>query len=164
MTTTPYSVQSKKNGKTYFLHSRLQLLKGGREVTLYYFGGDAREGAIDALPVGYEVTENERTGLPMLRKIKLTTAMDEQIKFILAWEAKVAELRSVWGYAAKKNWGQAEHIEGARMQGCALMLEEYYDAHKIMPPHIRRCGTEICSNWEAQGYVNPEKVQQEVPA
>lgn len=70
MTTTPYSVKSNKSGKTYFLHSRLQKLKGGQEVTLYYFGGEAKEGAIDALPVGYEVTENERTGLPMLRKIR----------------------------------------------------------------------------------------------
>ena len=65
-----YQVQSKKSGKTYFLHRRQQQLKGGREVTLYYFGGEAKEGAIDALPAGYEVTENGKTGLPMLRKIK----------------------------------------------------------------------------------------------
>lgn len=65
-----FSVVSKKSGKTYFLHSRLQKLKGGQEVTLYYFGGEAKAGAIDALPAGMEVIENERTGLPMLRKIK----------------------------------------------------------------------------------------------
>jgi hypothetical protein len=65
-----FSVVSKKSGKTYFLHSRLQKLKGGKEVTLYYFGGEAKEGAIDALPEGMEVMENERTGLPMLRKKK----------------------------------------------------------------------------------------------
>ena len=63
-----FSVVSKKSGKTYFLHSRLQPLKGGREVTLYYFGGEAKAGAIDAIPDGMEVMENERTGLPMLRK------------------------------------------------------------------------------------------------
>ena len=66
----PFSVASKKSGKTYILHSRLQKLKGGQEVTLYYFGGEAKVGAIDALPAGMEVIENERTGLPMLRKIK----------------------------------------------------------------------------------------------
>ena len=63
-----YSVQSKKSGKTYYLHSRLQKLRGGQEVTLYYFGGEAKEGAIDALPDGYVVSENTRTGLPLLKK------------------------------------------------------------------------------------------------
>ena len=63
-----FSVQSKKSGKTYFLHRRLQQLKGGREVTLYYFAGVAGEAAIDALPAGYIVSENERTGLPLLTK------------------------------------------------------------------------------------------------
>jgi hypothetical protein len=63
-----FSVVSKKSNKTYYLHSRLQKLKGGQEVTLYYFGGEAKAGAIDALPEGMEVIENERTGLPMLRK------------------------------------------------------------------------------------------------
>ncbi len=65
-----YTVVSKKSGKTYHLHARQQVLKGGKEVTLYYFGGEAKVGAIDALPAGMEVMENERTGLPMLRKIK----------------------------------------------------------------------------------------------
>lgn len=63
-----YQVVSKKSGKTYFLHARQQKLKGGQEVTLFYFGGEAKAGAIDALPDGMEVMENERTGLPMLRK------------------------------------------------------------------------------------------------
>lgn len=65
-----FSTVSKKSGKTYFLHSRKQKLKGGQEVTLYYFGGEAKEGAMDAVPEGYEIMENERTGLPMLRKKK----------------------------------------------------------------------------------------------
>lgn len=63
-----FSVVSKKSGKTYFLHHRLQKLRGGQEVTLYYFGGEAKEGALDALPAGYEVSENERTGLPFSRR------------------------------------------------------------------------------------------------
>jgi hypothetical protein len=65
-----FTVVSKKSGKTYHLHARQQKLKGGQEVTLYYFGGEAKAGAIDALPAGMEVMENERTGLPMLRKKK----------------------------------------------------------------------------------------------
>jgi hypothetical protein len=65
-----FSVISKKSNKTYHLHSRRQKLKGGQEVTLYYFSGSIGEGALDALPDGMEVIENERTGLPMLRKKK----------------------------------------------------------------------------------------------
>jgi hypothetical protein len=65
-----FSVKSKKSGKTYILQSRLQTLKGGQQVTLYFFAGEAKEGAIDALPAGYEVSENEKTGLPLLKKKK----------------------------------------------------------------------------------------------
>jgi hypothetical protein len=64
----PFSVVSKKSGKTYFLHERKQALKGGQQVTLYYFGAEPKEGAIDALPAGYEVSENMKTGLPLLKK------------------------------------------------------------------------------------------------
>lgn len=63
-----YSVQSKKSGKTYYLHERRQKLKGGQTVTLYYFAGEPKEGAIDALPDGYVVSENSKTGLPLLKK------------------------------------------------------------------------------------------------
>ena len=63
-----FSVVSNKSGKTYFLHQRNQELKGGQKVTLYYFGGEAKEGSIDALPNGYEVSENTKTGLPLLKK------------------------------------------------------------------------------------------------
>jgi hypothetical protein len=65
-----FSVVSNKSKKTYFLHSRLQKLKGGQEVTLYYFAGAQGAGVMEALPAGMEVIENERTGLPMLRKIR----------------------------------------------------------------------------------------------
>lgn len=70
MAQTAFSTKSKKSGKTYFLHSREQALKGGRVVTLYYFASVAGEGACTLLPSGYEVAENGRSGLPMLRKKK----------------------------------------------------------------------------------------------
>jgi hypothetical protein len=63
-----YSVVSKKSGKTYHLHVRLQKLKGGQEVPLYFFAGQPGDGAIDELPAGYVVSENEKTGLPLLKK------------------------------------------------------------------------------------------------
>ncbi len=65
-----FSVPSKKSGKTYFLHERRQELKGGQKVMLYYFAGEAGPGAIDALPAGYEVSENTKTGLPLLKKTR----------------------------------------------------------------------------------------------
>lgn len=63
-----YSVVSKKTGKTYYLHSKDVTLKGGRQQTIYFFAGDVRSGALDALPADRVVIENDRTGLPMLKK------------------------------------------------------------------------------------------------
>jgi hypothetical protein len=63
-----YSVKSKKSGKNYFLHSKDVVLKGGRKQRIFYFAGVAGEGSLNDLPAGYEVMENKRTGLPMLRK------------------------------------------------------------------------------------------------
>ena len=65
-----FSAVSNKSGKTYFLHARLQELRGGQKVTLYYFAGAAGPDAIDSLPEGYEISENARTGLPLLKKKK----------------------------------------------------------------------------------------------
>lgn len=64
-----YSTVSKKSGKTYFLHSKVVTLKGGQKQTIYYFAGAAGQGAANALPAGYQVVENERTGLPLLKKV-----------------------------------------------------------------------------------------------
>ena len=52
----------------YHLHTREVQLAAGRKQRIYYFAGVASKGSVDALPDGYEVFENERTGLPMLRK------------------------------------------------------------------------------------------------
>ncbi len=65
-----FTVDSKKSGKTYHLHHRRQKLRGGQEVSLYYFAGTEGEGSMDALPEGYEVSENQKTGLPLLRKMR----------------------------------------------------------------------------------------------
>ena len=63
-----YSHTSKKSGKTYYLHSRDQSLRGGHTQTIYYFGSNPKDGAIDAMPKGYQVAENPNTGLPFLKK------------------------------------------------------------------------------------------------
>jgi len=65
-----FSIKSKKSGKMYYLHSKDVKLAGGRKQMIYYFAGEAAKNALDAIPAGYETMENERTGLPMLRKKK----------------------------------------------------------------------------------------------
>ena len=65
-----FSTKSKKSGKTYYLHTKEVKLAGGRLQRIYYFAGAESKEAIDAVPDGYEVFENKRTGLPMLRKKK----------------------------------------------------------------------------------------------
>ena len=53
-------------GRTYHLHSKDVVLKGGRNQTIYYFAKDSRPNACD-LPSGKTVVENEKTGLPFLK-------------------------------------------------------------------------------------------------
>lgn len=62
-----YSHTNKK-GVTYFLHKKDVKLKGGRVQPIYYFGKEAKEGAIDAIPEGRMIIESSRTGLPILKK------------------------------------------------------------------------------------------------
>ena len=63
-----YSVVSKKSGKTFYLHTRETPLPNGKVRRLFFFSGTQGEGALDALPAGYEIIENAKTGLPMLKK------------------------------------------------------------------------------------------------
>ena len=63
-----YSVKSKKSGKTYFLHSRDQSLKGGHVQTIYFFASQPKDGVLEAIPSGYQLAENVKTGLPLLKK------------------------------------------------------------------------------------------------
>ena len=55
-------------GQTYYLHSRVTNLRGGRQQRIYFFAMTIKDGAIDAVPDGYIVSENQRTGLPLLKK------------------------------------------------------------------------------------------------
>ena len=61
-----YSFKNSK-GKTDYLHTKDVTLKGGRNQTIYYFAKDQRDNACD-LPAGKKVVENERTGLPFVKK------------------------------------------------------------------------------------------------
>jgi hypothetical protein len=61
-----YSFKNSK-GNTYFLHKRETTLKNGRNQTIYFFAKEVKDGAMDAVPAGYEVSES-RNGLPVLKK------------------------------------------------------------------------------------------------
>ena len=67
-----YSYKNKK-GQDYFLHSKDVTLKStGRVQTIYYFAKEIKSGAgvtaLDSIPSGKTIVENERTGLPFLKK------------------------------------------------------------------------------------------------
>jgi hypothetical protein len=65
-----FGTKSKKSGKMYYLHTKEVKLAGGRKQRIYFFAGEVGKESLDAVPAGYEVFENSRTGLPMLRKKK----------------------------------------------------------------------------------------------
>jgi hypothetical protein len=54
-------------GQDYYLHSRSTPTSTGKQRVLYFFAREPREGALDKVPDGYEVSES-RTGLPVLKK------------------------------------------------------------------------------------------------
>ncbi len=61
-----YSYTNSK-GKSYILHSRVTTLKNGQKQTIYFFAKEAKDGALDEVPEGYQVSES-RNGLPVLKK------------------------------------------------------------------------------------------------
>ena len=65
-----YVYKSKKTRQEWYLH-----VSTNKNRTLYYFSKDSAN-ALPALPAGMEVIENEKTGLPMLRKKKNPGIMD----------------------------------------------------------------------------------------
>ena len=63
----PYSYQNKK-GQTYYLHGKEVTLQGGRKQRIHFFAREVKPGVLDAVPEGHNVVENERTGLPFLKR------------------------------------------------------------------------------------------------
>jgi len=54
-------------GQTYYLHTKEVRLRGDRIQRIFFFSKDP-SGSID-MPEGYEVVENKKTGLPLLKKV-----------------------------------------------------------------------------------------------
>lgn len=56
-------------GVTYYLHSKVVTLRGGKEQRIYYFAKDERPNeAVKELPDAYTVIENPRNGFLTLKK------------------------------------------------------------------------------------------------
>jgi len=54
-------------GVTYILHGKDRVTSTGKKATLYFFSKENKEGALNAVPAGYEVAETSN-GLPVLKK------------------------------------------------------------------------------------------------
>ncbi len=68
MADSAYSFTNSK-GVQYFLHSKMVVLRGGKEQRIFFFAKDVRpDDAVQELPEGYEVSENLRNGFPTLKK------------------------------------------------------------------------------------------------
>jgi hypothetical protein len=62
-------VYTNKKNQTYYLHGKQVTLQNGRVQRIFFFAKEPKAGeALDALPDGYLVTENDRTGLPFVKK------------------------------------------------------------------------------------------------
>jgi hypothetical protein len=72
-----YSYTNSK-GRTYILHSRDTTLKNGTKQTIYFFASEAKEGALDSVPKGYEVSES-KNGLPVLKRASAPAPAPEPV-------------------------------------------------------------------------------------
>ncbi len=62
-------------GVTYYLHTKKVTLRGGRVQPIYYFAKEERPAdALEALPEGYGVQENDRNGFLTLKKLNKPAA------------------------------------------------------------------------------------------
>ncbi len=62
----PFSFTNSK-GTAYILHQKTTTLKNGNTQNIFFFAKEAREGALDEVPEGYQVAES-RNGLPVLKR------------------------------------------------------------------------------------------------
>ena len=67
----PFSTTNRRN-QTYYLHARLVELRNHHTQRIFFFAKTVQDGALEAVPDGYEIVENPRTSLPVLRKLRPT--------------------------------------------------------------------------------------------
>jgi hypothetical protein len=61
-----YTYKNAKGDK-YYLHKKENTGRGN-EGEIFFFSKEEGKDSLDELPEGYEVVENERSGLPVLKK------------------------------------------------------------------------------------------------
>lgn len=54
-------------GVTYFLHEKVRITSTGKKTKLFYFAKEIKDGALDAVPQGYFVSET-KNGMLVLKK------------------------------------------------------------------------------------------------
>ncbi len=64
-----YSTTNQR-GRIYYLHAKVVELRNHRQQRIYFFAPEIQEGVLEDIPDGFEVVENQRTGLPVLRRIR----------------------------------------------------------------------------------------------
>lgn len=58
-----------KKGQTYFLHEKMVTLRGNnRQQRIFFFALKPKEGALDAVPDGWAVADDNPSGMPVLKK------------------------------------------------------------------------------------------------
>lgn len=57
-------------GVTYYLNSKEVTLRGGKLQKIYYFSKDERPEAVDSVPEGMLVDENQRNGFLTVKRKK----------------------------------------------------------------------------------------------
>ena len=57
-------------GVTYYLNSKEVTLRGGKMQRIYYFSKDERPEAVNAVPEGMVVDENQRNGFLTVKRKK----------------------------------------------------------------------------------------------
>lgn len=63
-----------RDGRRYYLHRRMLAQSSGRPRHLLYFAPDLRPGEeVARLPAGYDIIENDRTGMPLLKRAATTS-------------------------------------------------------------------------------------------
>ena len=55
-------------GVTYILHGKTRITSTGKKATLYFFAKEKKEGALDAVPAGYVVSETSNVLLVLKKK------------------------------------------------------------------------------------------------
>ena len=56
-------------GAAYYLHAKVRKLASGKEQRLFFFSKTIKDGALEAIPKGYEVAESS-SGLTLLKRTR----------------------------------------------------------------------------------------------